>query len=138
MDFFDSPNIGVNHLFSDYIIKSLAVELDKIFNHDEEILTLACLRIDGPIFYMKTIIEPDTVISSFDARISSISILITSLASKLLKLNGDQTVRTISFASIDKKISISSSDFYIVFVQTTTRGNAKAIAKAVNSLIQSH
>lgn len=125
-------------MFSDYIIKTLAIELDKIFNHDEEILTLACLRIDGPIFYMKTKIEPTTVISSFDARISSLSILIMSLASKLLKLNGDQMVRTISFASIDKKIALSSSDFYIVFVETTVKGNAKAIAKAVNSLIQSN
>jgi len=124
-------------LFSDFIVKTLSVELDKLFNHDDEILTLACLRIDGPIFYMKTKIEPTTVISSFDARVSSLSMLIMNLASKLLKLNGDQTVRTVSFSSIDKKIAISSSDFYIVFVQTTIRGNAKAIAKAVNSVIQS-
>lgn len=127
-------------MFSDYIIKTLSIELDKIFNQDEEIQTLACLRIDGPIFYMKTRIEPDTktVISSFDTRISSLSMLITSLASNILKLNGDPTVRTISFASIDKKIAISSSDFFIVFVQTTKQSNAKAIAKAVNTLIQSN
>ena len=89
-------------MFSETIIRTLSLELDKIFNTDEKILTLACLRIDGPIFYMKTRIEPTTVISSFDARISALSILITSLSSKILKLNGDQTVRTISFASIDK------------------------------------
>jgi len=87
---------------------------------------------------MKTRIEPTTVISSFDARISSLSILISSLASKILQLNGDQTVRFISFSSIDKKISISAADFFIVFVETTIKGNAKAIAKAVNSLIQSN
>ena len=125
-------------MFSDYIVKTLSIELDKIFNQDEQILTLACLRIDGPIFYMKTRIEPTTVISSFDARISSLSILISSLASKILQLNGDQTVRSISFSSIDKKISISAADFFIVFVETTIKGNAKAIAKAVNSLIQSN
>ena len=124
-------------MFSDYIVKTLSIELDKIFNQDEQILTLACLRIDGPIFYMKTRIEPTTVISSFDARISSLSILISSLASKILQLNGDQTVRFISFSSIDKKISISVADFFIVFVETTKNGNAKAIAKSVNSLIQS-
>lgn len=125
-------------LFSDYIVKTLSIELDKIFNQDEQILTLACLRIDGPIFYMKTRIEPTTVISSFDARISSLSILISSLASKILQLNGDQTVRTVSFGSKDKKITISAADFFIVFVETTLKGNAKAIAKAVNSLIQSN
>ena len=125
-------------MFSDFIIKTLSQELDKIFDQDDQILTLACLRIDGPIFYMKTRIEPDTVISSFDARISALSILITSLSSKILKLSNDQTVRTISFASIDKKISISASDFFIVFVQTTKQGNAKALAKSVNSLIQSN
>lgn len=125
-------------MFSDYIIKTLSLELDKIFNSDEQIETLACLRIDGPIFYIKTRIEPKTVISSFDARISSLSILITSLASKILKLNGDPTVRTISFASIDKKIAISVSDFFIVFIQTSVRGNAKALAKSINSLIQSN
>lgn len=125
-------------MFSDYIIKILSLELDKIFNQDEQIQTLACLRIDGPIFYIKTRIEPETVVSSFDARISSLSILITSLASKILKLNGDSTVRTIYFASIDKKIAISTSDFFIVFIQTSPKGNAKALAKAVNSLIQSN
>ena len=125
-------------MFSDYIIKTLSIELDKIFNQDEQILTLACLRIDGPIFYMKTRIESDKVISSFDTRISALSILITSLTSKILKLNGDPTVRTISFASIDKKIAISVSDFFIVFVETTISGNAKAIGKSVNSLIQSN
>lgn len=124
-------------MFSDYIIQTLSTKLDKIFN-DEQILTLACLRIDGPIFYMKTRIEPTTVISSFDARISSLSILITSLASNILKLNGDPTVRTVSFASIDKRVAISIADFYIVFVETTTRANAKAIAKSINSLIQSN
>ncbi len=124
-------------MFSDYIVKTLSQELDKLFEQDEQILTLACLRIDGPIFYMKTRIEPTTVISSFDARVSALSILISSLASKILKLNGDQTVRSISFASIDKKISISVADFFIVFVETTKNGNAKAIAKSVNSLIQS-
>jgi hypothetical protein len=124
-------------MFSEYIIQTLSIELDKIFENDEEILTLACLRIDGPIFYLKTRIEPTVVISSFDARISALSILITNLSSKILKLNGDQTLRTISFASIDKKIAITATDFFIVFVETTTRGNAKAISKAVNSLIQS-
>ena len=125
-------------MFSDYIIKTLSIELDKIFNLDEQILTLACLRIDGPIFYMKTRIESDKVISSFDTRISALSILITSLTSKILNLNGDPTVRTISLASIDKKIAISVSDFFIVFIETTISGNAKAIAKSVNSLIQSN
>ena len=125
-------------MFSDYIIKTLSLELDKIFNQDEQILTLACLRIDGPIFYMKTRIEPEVAISSFDARVSALTILISNLASKILRLSNDQTVRTISFASIDKKISISASDFYIVFVQTTMQGNAKSLAKSVNSLIQSN
>ena len=125
-------------MFSDYIIKTLSIELDKIFNLDEQILTLACLRIDGPIFYMKTRIESDKVISSFDTRISALSILITSLTSKILNLNGDPTVRTISLASIDKKIAISVSDFFIVFVETTNSGNAKTIATSVNSLIQSN
>ena len=124
-------------MFSDFIIQTLSKELDKIFS-DEQILTLACLRIDGPIFYMKTRIEPTTVISSFDARISALSILITSLASKILKEAGDPTVRTVSFASIDKRIAISVADFYIVFVQTTAHGNAKVIAKSINSLLQSN
>ena len=122
-------------MFSEYIIKSLAGKFDIIFDNDEQILTLSCMRIDGPIFYMKTRIETTTVISSFDAKISALSNLIRGLATKLLNLNGD-IVRSISFNSIDKKVAITIADFYIIFIETTMAGNPKALAKSISALIQ--
>ena len=70
------------------------------------------------------------------AKLSALTLLIKNLASHLLTLNGDSDTRFISFRNLEKQVTLSILDFFIVFVQTTSSGNAKGIAKTIAGMMQ--
>ena len=122
-------------MLTETVDDSLKSSLDNIFDNDETIITLACIRIDGPIFYIKNRINFKNQFMH-EAKLSALALLIKNLSSHLLNLNGDADTRFISFNNLDKKITLGILDFFIVFVQTDASGNAKGIAKHIAAMTQ--
>lgn len=118
-------------MLSDEVIKNFSQTLNGIFEADTTIKTIACIQIDGPIFYLQDRGQQ----TMNKAKLSALTLLIKNLSSHLLILNGDTEARFISFRNLEKQICLSVLDFFIVFVQTTASGNAKGIAKKISGMI---
>lgn len=121
-------------MFSENIVAPISEELDKIFDNDKNILTLACIRIDGPVFYIRNRNTLKGRSSSYEARLSSTILLIKNLGAYLMQMNGDSNTRFISFSNLEKKICVCILDFFLIYVDTNSKGNAKGIAKSIASL----
>ena len=118
------------------IIKSFSQILTNMFEADSSIKTIACIQIDGPIFYLRDreVGFKKNINSMNQARLSALSLLIKNLSSHLLTLNGDTEAKYISFRNLEKQICLSVLDFFMVFVETISSGNAKGIAKKISGM----
>ena len=71
-------------MLSEEVVKDLSDALDSIFE-DDSIITLACIRIDGPIFYLKHRDEKfGKNVEMNKAKLSSLTLLIKNLSLNVL------------------------------------------------------
>jgi hypothetical protein len=113
------------------LLPGLTKQLDFLYNYDNTITSLTCVRIDGSPLYVKARHAPSNPVT-YEIRLAAVTQALLTAGTELIQLAGDSRLKIISLRSKNSHLAIRFTSFFIIMVETTLQGNAKGIANQIN------